>query len=245
MLLLKKTPLKLSHISTELDFTVQETSRNVARLADASLVKKDTEGLFHLTSYGEETLNLLSGFRFLYKNREYFTTHTLAALPPQFRNSVGILEPCQYVEDVMLTFHNIELMVAAAEKHVWIVTDQILASTLPFLEKAFERRVQFHLILPKKYAPPQSMLKMVVNPTFRKAVQTGVIDVRSTEKIDAFLCVSDRELSALAFTNIQGKLEYSAFKSEGISVVEWCNSLFMHYWNAASPQVPELINQGF
>jgi len=66
LLLLKKSPLKLSHISSELAFTVQETSRNVARLTDAKLIAKDVDGLFHLTPYGEEALSQLSGFRLLF-----------------------------------------------------------------------------------------------------------------------------------------------------------------------------------
>ena len=81
LMLLKKNPLKLSHISNKLDFTVQETSRNVTRLSEAGLTRKDADGGFHLTPYGEEALNLLSGFKFLYKNREYFMTHTLSLFP--------------------------------------------------------------------------------------------------------------------------------------------------------------------
>src|SRR4030067_1610107 len=92
LFLLKKTPLKLSQISSKLDVTVQETSRNITRLSEAKLIIKDVDGAFHLTPYGEEVLNLLSGFRFLFKNSEYLTTHTLIELPERFRASVGILD---------------------------------------------------------------------------------------------------------------------------------------------------------
>ena len=51
--LLRKTPLKLSHISKRLDFTVQETSRNISRLSDAHIIAKNVDGTFSLTSYGE------------------------------------------------------------------------------------------------------------------------------------------------------------------------------------------------
>ena len=58
--LLKKTPLKLSHVSKKLDFTVQETSRNITRLNEAKMISKNVDGSFHLTPYGAEALNLLS-----------------------------------------------------------------------------------------------------------------------------------------------------------------------------------------
>ena len=71
LFLLRKTPLKLSHISKKLDFTVQETSRNITRLSEAKMIRKEVDGAFYLTPYGEEALNLLSGFKFLFKNIFY------------------------------------------------------------------------------------------------------------------------------------------------------------------------------
>ena len=92
MFLLKKTPLKLSQLSGKLGLTVQETSRNVERLVEAKLIKKDVDALFHLTPYGKETLSQLSGPRFLFKNREYFTIHITNELPRLFESSLGMLE---------------------------------------------------------------------------------------------------------------------------------------------------------
>jgi predicted transcriptional regulator len=54
--------MKLSHVSKKLDFTVQETSRSITRLSEAKMIIKDVDGLYCLTPYGEESLNLLSGF---------------------------------------------------------------------------------------------------------------------------------------------------------------------------------------
>jgi predicted transcriptional regulator len=72
MLELQKKPMKISHVSKKFGFTVQETSRNISRLFDANLIFKDTNGVYHLTPYGEEALNLLSGFEFLSKNSHAF-----------------------------------------------------------------------------------------------------------------------------------------------------------------------------
>jgi predicted transcriptional regulator len=41
---LRKRPLRLSYLSKRLDFTVQETSRNVSRLAEEKLVVKEADG---------------------------------------------------------------------------------------------------------------------------------------------------------------------------------------------------------
>ncbi len=241
LLLLKKTPLKLSHVSAKLDFTVQETSRNITRLSEAKLIKKDVNGVFHLTPYGEEALNLLSGFRFLFKNREYFITHTLEALPPQFRNSVGMLDHSEFVNDVMITFHNIETMIAKAQEFVWILTDQVLASTIPYLVEAVQRGTQFHLLMQKEYMPTKSIRDIVSNPVFAKAVRTGKLDTKFLDKIDLFLCLSEREVAALAFPTAQAKLDYISFKSENTNVIEWSKALYIYYWNQATSQIPDQL----
>jgi len=241
MLLIKKTPLKLSHISSKLDLTVQETSRNVERLADAKLIVKDVDALFHLTPYGEEVLSQLSGIRFLFTNREYFTTHKTNELPRLFESSLGLLENCEPVKDVMIAFRNVEEMIARAEEHVWILTNQILASTIPYLVSALDRGAEFRLMMQKDYNPTKSIRDLVSNPAFAKAVRTKKMDFRFLNKIPIFVCISEKEVSALAFHDINGKLDYTGFKSERNEILEWSKEIFNYYWNKASKQIPDQL----
>ena len=241
LLLLKKMPLKLSHISAKLSFTVQETSRNITRLSDAKLIVKDVEGSFHLTPFGEEALSLLSGFRFLSKNREYFLTHTVNALPKQFEISLGMLENSEEVKDVMLAFHNVEEMIANAQEYVWIITNQILASTVPSLTQALERGAEFKLIMPKDYNPTQSTRQIMSNPIFTKAIRTNKMDLRLLDRVDVFLCLSEKEVAALGFPNVEGKLDYNCFKTEKEPAAQWAKTLFEYYWRKASNQLPDQL----
>jgi predicted transcriptional regulator len=241
LMLVKKTPLKLSHISSKLNFTVQETSRNVARLSEAKLIVKDVEGAFHLTPYGEETLNLLSGFKFLFKNRDYLMIHTLSAFPQQFRVGLGILNDFEPVADVMTVFHDIENMIAKAEQFVWILTNQILASTIPYLLQEVERGGEFHLLMQKDYMPASGIRELVTNPTFFKATRNGKLDCRFLDKVDVFLCLSEKEVSALAFPTLAGKLDYVGFRVQNETAIEWAKTLYTYYWNKASTQLPEQL----
>jgi predicted transcriptional regulator len=241
MLLLEKTPLKLSHISSKLCLTVQETSRNVERLAEAKLVAKDVDGLFHLTPYGVETLSQLSGFRFLFKNREYFTTHRTNELPRLFESSLGMLENCEPVKDVMIAFRNVEEMIAKAEEQVWILTNQILASTIPYLVSALERGAEFRLTMQKDYNPTKSIRDLVSNPAFEKAARNRKMDFRFLDKVPIFICLSEKEVSALAFPDINAKLDYIGFKSERNEILEWSKGLYDFYWDKASKQIPDQL----
>jgi predicted transcriptional regulator len=239
--LLKETPLKLSHVSKKLDFTVQETSRNITRLSEAKIISKDVDGAFHLTPYGAEALNLLSGFKFLFKNREHFTTHVLTELPARFRASIGVLEGCKFVNDVMVTFHNVENMIAKAEKFVWILTNQVLASTIPYLTQAVERGTEFKLLMPKDYLPSKDVRELISNPAFRKASRTKKLENRFIDKIDVFICLSEKEVAALAFPNAGGKLDYIGFKSNKEAIVDWTKALYEYYWEKATSKVPDQL----
>ncbi len=242
MLLLKKTPLKLSHISGKLGLTVQETSRNIERLAKAKLIAKDVDALFHLTPYGEEILSQLSGLRFLFNNKEYFTTHTTNELPRQFESSLGMLENCEPVKDVMVAFLNVEEMISEAEEHVWILTNQILASTIPYLLSSLGRGAEFRLIMQKDYNPTKSILDLVRNPDFAKAARNRKMDFRFLDKIPIFLCLSEKEVAALAFPDVNENLDYIGFKSERKEILEWSKGLYDFYWNKASKQIPDQLS---
>ncbi|MGW8288838.1 MAG: helix-turn-helix transcriptional regulator [Candidatus Bathyarchaeia archaeon] len=239
--LLKETPLKLSHVSKKLDFTVQETSRNITRLSEAKIIRKDVDGEFHLTPYGTEALNLLSGFKFLFKNREYLTTHVLTYLPVRFRASIGVLECCKFVNDVMITFHNVENMIAKAQKYVWIITNQVLASTIPYLMQAVERGTEFRLLMPKDYLPSKDIRELVSNPAFRKASRAKKLESRFLERVDVFICLSENEVGALSFPNLEGKLDYIGFKSNTESVVNWSKALYSYHWEKATWQLPDQL----
>ena len=244
LLLLKKAPMKLSHISSKLDFTVQETSRNVTRLSEAKLIRKDADGSFHLTPYCEETLNLLSGLDFLFKNRDYFLTHSLSSFPEQFRAGLGMLNKFEPCLDIMVVFRNIENMIAKAEKFVWILSNQVLASTIPLLVQELERGGEFRLLMPKDYRPSDDIRSLATNPGFHKARRSNKFENKFLDKVDLFLCLSDKEVAALGFPNLEGKIDYTGFRASGDLNVGWAKSLYGHYWDKATSHVPDKIVTG-
>jgi predicted transcriptional regulator len=239
LLELKNKPNRLSYLSKKLGFTVQETSRNISRLTEAKLVTKSADGCFCLTPYGEETLDLLGGINFLSKHREYFVTHTLSTMPKEFSHSLASLNGCQLVDDVMVAFSNVERMIKKAEKYVWISSNQVLVSTLPYLQEAVKRGVEFKLILPMDVAPPKDAVERMYDPVFLQALKTGQFENRLLEKMDVLICLSEKEVAALGFLNVDGKMDYHGFNSEDELSFKWTKALFSHYWNLATRQAPE------
>jgi predicted transcriptional regulator len=226
---IQKQRLKLSHISKRLDMTVTEASRHLQRLSEAKLVEKDVEGLYKLTPFGELTLSLLPSFDFISKHRDYFTTHTISHLPHEFINRIGDLLNCTFTDDVMVAFHSVENLIQAAQEYVWILSNQVLMSTLPFLEEAVKRGVKFRLILPKDMTPP---------PGFKPIPAIPLIQRRTLQKVDVIIAMSEKQ-ARVAFPTTDKSMDHIGFGSTDDRSHKWCKDLFLYYWERATPGKPK------
>jgi predicted transcriptional regulator len=141
----------------------------------------------------------------------------------------------------MVAFHNIENMIAKAEKFVWILTNQVLASTIPYLVQALERGAEFRLLMPKGYMPFKGMRELTAHPVFAKASRSKKLENRFLDRVEVFLCLSEKEVAALAFPTLEGKLDYTGFRAESELAVEWSKALYTYYWNKATSQIPDQL----
>lgn len=234
LFILQEKALRLTHMSKRLNLTVQETSRHLSRLSDAMLIKKNAEGFYYLTPYGNHTIKLFPGFKFLSQHREYFTTHTISNLPQEFISRIGDLVNCTFDDDVMVAFHGLENMIREAQEYVWILSTQILMSTQPLLVEAVKRGVEFRLILPEDMTPP---------PDYRPSgLKTELIKLRILNRIDFSIAMSEKE-GGICFPTINGKLIYEGFIGTPPKIDErshkWFKDLFLYYWEQAKPGYPK------
>jgi predicted transcriptional regulator len=81
---LAKKRSNISSLSKDLDLPMPEIHRNVIRLQNAKLIKKDTEGLLCISSFGKSIIKLISTFNFLTNSQEFFNKHDFGDLPDRF-----------------------------------------------------------------------------------------------------------------------------------------------------------------
>jgi predicted transcriptional regulator len=230
---LKNNPMKLSRVSERFNFTVPETARNTTRLSEANLIVKDVDGYFHLTPFGEVALQLLPGFEFLSKHKKYFKTHTLSTFPLEYSMSIGALIDSKFVNEVTTTFYNFENMVREAKEFIWVLVDQILASALPIIADAVTRGVEFRKIMPRQADIDPNILAMTSNPVFERAARAKKLESRYLDRVDVAILLSENEVAAIAFQNLEGKFDYLSFRSKEESTLNWSKSLFSYYWDKA------------
>ncbi len=147
---IEEKSIKPSQLARESDQTIQETSRHLQRLTKAQLVERNSDGAYSLTPFGKQLLALMPEIHFLAINSEYFSTHDPSCLPPEFRYGLGLIQEYNKASHVMEAFQQSEDLIRNSEEIIWILSDQILASTLPLIGEAIQRGVNFRVILPKE-----------------------------------------------------------------------------------------------
>ena len=241
LLHIQNNPQRLSNVARHLKLTRQEASRNLARLVRAYLVHREADGMFHLTSYGEEVLKMLPGFNFLSQHTEYFTTHTLSFLPRELVYRIGDLENCPYINDALLTFDDCERLINQAQEFIWFITHQHAVSMLPHMQHALERGVQVRVITPTDLATPpgyyeHEYVQAFLNVSERLA-QSGLYQTRQLDQVDICLSVADTVQGRIVFPTLDRDFDYKGFTIIDNTSHRFCKDLFMHYWNQAPSHV--------
>ena len=161
-------------------------------------------------------------------------THTLSKIPKELSFSIASLWGCLLVDDVMVAFSNVENMIQKAEEYIWILSNQVLVSTLPYIQEALKRGVKFKLILPRMVVPPKDARERMLSTIFLQAMKAGKFENRFLEKIDVQICLSEREVASLCFLNTEGKMDYHGFRATDELSFKWTKALYSHYWNMAT-----------
>ena len=157
---LQKRPAKISHLSKTFDFTPQATTRNVTRLVEIGLVRRNESSDYVLTPYGSTSINLLEPYLFLTENKDYFNTHLTDKLPSEFLARLGVLRRSKPLNEFMYVFGKIEKIIVEAEEFVWYITNEVLVSSNYYMMglEALDRGVEFRCIEPIGYRVPQNII---------------------------------------------------------------------------------------
>ena len=234
---LNKEAMNVTNLSKTLDLTTQESSRHISRLGEVGLTQKDIDGFHRLTSYGELVLKQLEGLKFISQHRDYFTSHTLACISPEFVCRIGELADSTYTDDVMVAFYNVDKVFREAEEYIWVITDQYLISTwYPLTTEAIEREVKVKQIEAKDWVVPPKIKESYRAKDMeaaRRARITGLLEERILERLDICLYMSEKEVAGVAFPIPDGRFDYLGFTATDERSHKWCRDLFQYYWERA------------
>ncbi len=238
---LQGNPRKLTQISTELELPNQEVSRQLSRLVALDLCLRDSAGLYSLTPYAGDALILMPGYEFLAKHRLYFRTHSTASLPMEFRLRIGELASCAPISDIVTSQFEVQQTLAGASVEIRSIVEVGNLTNVKLVEDALRRGVENRIILPMGLQPSDAYVSYMRSCGVDHPNRSGKANRRYIERIPIGLVMSEREATQILFPNLEGKLDYSGFKSRGKDALKWCTDLFNHLWGISVKTPPRLV----
>jgi predicted transcriptional regulator len=226
---LEKGPKSLTKIAKDLEFTSQGTSRNVARLVEASIIRRNPEGEYELTQYGGVSLKLLSSYEFLSRNRQYFLGHDVSVLPYQFVNRLGELNASSLQTDFITNYVLEGEMWRQAVEYSYSMGEQFNVSAHPIIPEKLKQGVEFRSILPETLVPP---------PGFRPAAG---VDRRLIPIVQVNITVTDKK-AMFGLSTLDGMIDNANFVSEDPKFRKWVLDLFNYYWDQGKPIIGTFPN---
>src|SRR4026207_317859 len=122
---LSQQDTKLSKLAKDLNVTMQEVHRNVNRLMDVGLIKKDSEGMFSLTTFGNTIIKQIPTFDFLSRNKEYFSDHFLGEIPMKFNQRIGALDNSEYIHGMVAVIERWKELYNESTEYIYGMLPQI------------------------------------------------------------------------------------------------------------------------
>lgn len=231
----------VTELSKKLGLTPQETSRQVLRLKEAGLLRKDQNGFYRLTSYAELALKQLEGMAFLSSHKGYFESHSLTRIPEDLVLRLGDIAGATYLSSVGQAFFDVEKLVKEAESYVWSVNDQMPYGIIYECGKALERGTRNKSIQTKNFIYAHNLLPAYLQsydksvlPIFQRSRSTGALESRLDDQVDVFLFMSEKQ-AIIAFPLNSGKFDYLVFSGSGKRFRSWCGDVFNYCWEKAQP----------
>jgi len=238
LLLLKEKPMRVTDLSKQLRLTTQEISRHVTRLNIVGLSYKDVDGFYHLSPYGLSIQILLEEFEFISKNSDYFVTHSLAHIRPEFVKRIGDLSGSSRIDSVVDFLYYVENLINEAKEYIWFNVDQYPVTALSSILEALGRGIKFRTIEQEdRIMGPHLVLQAPDEvQALSRAKSTPLIEQGTSDRVDVILYISEKGC-VFAFPDIDGEFDYRGFTATDNRALKWCRDLFQHYWEIAEPRV--------
>jgi len=223
---LEKEPLKFTRLTTIIDAASPEAARQLNRLFKSSLICKDIEGYYSLTSFGKLVVSSIPNLEIIAQRSDFFLHHDTSSIPPQLLRDLGAFKDVEAVQGVFELVNKTTQLFEEIHEYAWYLTDSFPHFFIPRIEKKINDGVSFRFVYPENLgkSPMFDLPERILN----------AVETRSVDEVKIVINVSDR-FGLLALPGLDGKIDRddvligydSRFK-------DWCKEVFEYYFKTSS-----------
>jgi len=233
---LSEQDTKLSKLAKDLDVTMQEIHRNVNRLMDVGLIKKNSDGTFSLTTFGNTIIKQIPAYDYLSRNKEYFSGHFLGEIPMKFIQRIGALDNSEYIHGMVAVMERWKQIYKESSDYIYGMLPQIpldlIESVIP---KIKEDGIKFNYILPQKAAVPKKRTELLKDAGFYDLLKNEerLIERRMVDKVQVAVVLNEKQ-STVMFPASNDKavadMNSMFYSKDNPLFHEWCLDYFRYCW---------------
>jgi predicted transcriptional regulator len=218
--ILQHEDLRMTEIGYRLDLTGTEAFRQMKRLNDSLLVLRKSDGSYTLSEYGKTVLYLSSSYYFIEENKNYFLSHDLWALPPEFINRIGELRYTVLILDTMESINRGASLFIEAKEFAWAIVEHEKGPNFMDLKmtEGILEGLNIRILMPKEYLANTARLAPEKN-----------IELKGLSDIPLILALNERE-GFVGFRTLDGRMDYTGFFGNDKAFLNWVKDLFSYFW---------------
>jgi predicted transcriptional regulator len=241
---LEKEHNTLSGLSRQLGIVVQEVHRNINRLVEAGLVKKESGNRYSLTTLGYTTLMQLSSLKFVADNSKYFSEHSLGELPAKFIQRIGALVNSSFLDNPVAVFEYQKDLIDSTQEYLYVALPQIPSYLIEYIQLLFRRKgVKLRYVLPLNAVMPRKRHTAAVHAEFYQLLQQGTVQRRMVKTMTAGVIMNERQ-AILMLSTAKGEVDTGGcFCSDSEQFHEWCSDYFDYMWQQSRPYDSKMLTE--
>lgn len=227
--LLEGENLKQSQVAKKLDINLPESHRQLERLVGGGFVKKEPDGTFALTSFGQIILKQSESLSYILKFKEFFQEHSIGDLPQKFIARMAELKECILIEGAFVLNEKMK-KIAGEGEYLKVVSAHVPPDAFQKgLEKARSGK-KISIIYGENTIVPKGFKDELRQQEVQKLMDQGIYQRRMIPKVQIFVVLNDNE-SLIVFPNLKGEVDLSyGFFSDNLQFHEWCNDYHKYLW---------------
>lgn len=221
---------KISAMAKEIGSTVQEVHRNFERLADAGLIKKDSDGYYQLTTYGKTICTQVPDLIFVSKNRKYFESHDFGDIPMKFIQRIGALAAGQHVRGFVKVLEQWKDIYKNADEYVFEIFSEVPLDLIEPLISRVKKGIKFNYIFSESAVVPKGRKQLLEKLGFKKLIEQGLVERKMKKSVQVVVVLNEKE-ACVMFPTIDGDADMrEMFYSRDHLFHEWCLDYFRYCW---------------
>ena len=230
--LLEEENLKQSEVAKKLGISLPESHRQLERLVEHGFVRKESDGKFILTSFGQIVLQQTEPLSFVGKFREFFQEHTLGDIPKKFVTRLAELENFTLLEGAFVLNEKMK-KIAGEGEYLRVISAHVPPDAFhKGLTKANKGK-EVSIIYGENTIIPKGFKDELRKPEVQELMEKGIYRRKMVAKVHVFVVLNDKE-ALLVFPNLKGDVDlgYGFFGTDS-KFHEWCVDYHNHLWENA------------